>query len=66
MAPEAALAAAVLRQIRADMHSRHPNIRKEAQTFLADPANIGFWADALGLDQSVLVQGLRAARRERH
>jgi len=63
--PEVALAAAVLRQLRTDVRSRHPAMRQEAQAFLADASKIGLWAEALGLDHDVLAEGLQAAWQER-
>jgi len=63
--PEVALCAGVLRQLVHDLRSPRPDIRQDAEAFLADGAKVGFWADALGLDQDYLVQGMQAALRQR-
>ena len=63
--PEVALAAAILRQLAKDARSPHSAIRQDAHAFLADASQVGFWADALGVDQSYLVHGLRAAALQR-
>jgi hypothetical protein len=64
--PEEALAAAIIRQVLVDTRSPRREVREDAQAFLTDASQVGFWAEALGLDQTSLLQGLRAALRQGH